>query len=294
MSGLGERLAEYTLWLSKQPLADHTRRTYRTRVAQFLHWLASYDCESGDPLTDSHARDYAVRDYKRHVKTQRKLAASTVNLTLAAVDHFYRHLGLAAAGVRREDLPSLSPRGLDEDELRRLLRALERSADARDTAMVMLALYAGLRLAELAALDVEDVAVSARKGQVVVRSGKGDVMRQVPLNAQARQVLEKWLAERAIRHPQAETAALFVSRRGRRLSTRAIDLVVRRLGQESELELSAHVLRHTCLTRLVRGGVDLVTVAELAGHQRLETTRRYTLPSEADRQAAMESLHVNY
>lgn len=168
--------------------------------------------------------------------------------------------------LRREDLPSLSPRALDEDEQRRLLRALERSADRRDTAIVMLALYAGLRLAELADLDVDDVAVSVRKGQVVVRSGKGDVMRQVPLNLQAREAVQAWLGERAVCRPEVETAALFVSRSGRRLSTRAIDLVVRRLGQEADLELSAHVLRHTCLTRLVRGGVDLVTVAELAGH----------------------------
>ncbi len=126
-------------------LAEHTRRTYRSRVAQFLDWLAHYECESGDPLADP-ARDYAVRDYKRHLKTQRKLAASTVNLTLAAIDHFYRRLGLQAAEVRREDLPSLSSRALDEDEQRHLLRALERPADARDKALVMLALYAGLRL----------------------------------------------------------------------------------------------------------------------------------------------------
>ncbi|MDP8930191.1 MAG: tyrosine-type recombinase/integrase [Actinomycetota bacterium] len=266
------------MWLSKQPLAEHTRRTYRTRVAQFLDWLSRHGCEAGDPLADPHARDYAVRDYKRHLKAQRKLAASTVNLSLAAIDHFYRHLGLEAAGVRREDLPSLSPRALDEEEQRRLLRAVERRGDVRDAAIVMLGLYAGLRLSELAALEVDDVAVSARKGEVTIRSGKGAAMRQVPLNAQSRVAVQAWLGERATRHPQVETAALLVSGRGRRLSTRAIDLVVRRLGKEAGLELSVHVLRHTCLTRLVRGGVDLVTVAELAGHQRLETTRRYTCP----------------
>ncbi|MDP8931030.1 MAG: tyrosine-type recombinase/integrase [Actinomycetota bacterium] len=261
---VGEPLAACTTWLSKQPLAEHTRRTYGTRVAQFLEWLAGYWCEAGDPMADPHARDYAVRDFKRHLKTQRKLAASTVNLTLAAIDHFYRHLGLEPAGVRREDLPSLSPRALDEDEQRRLLRAVERRGDARDAAIVVLALYAGLRLSELAALDVDDVALSARKGQAIIRSGKGDVMRHVPLNAQARAAVEAWLGERANCHSGAETAALFVSRRGQRLSTRAIDLVVRRLGAGAGLELSAHVLRHTCLTRLVRGGVDVVTVAELA------------------------------
>ncbi len=69
---------------------------------------------------------------------------------------------------------------------------------------------------------------------------------------------------------------------------------MRDLGRQAGLELSAHVLRHTCLTNLVRGGNDLVMVAEIAGHRRLETTRRYSLPSIADREAAMEALRVEY
>jgi site-specific recombinase XerD len=60
------------------------------------------------------------------------------------------------------------------------------------------------------------------------------------------------------------------------------------------LDLSAHVLRHTCLTNLVRRGNDLVLVAEIAGHKRLETTRRYSLPSVEDREKAMEGLQIEY
>ncbi len=88
--------------------------------------------------------------------------------------------------------------------------------------------------------------------------------------------------------------ALFLNPRGQRLSTRTIDLVLRRLGQAAQIRLSAHTLRHTCLTLLVRKGADLVLVAEIAGHRRLETTRRYSLPSEGDREAAMESVGVEY
>jgi len=70
--------------------------------------------------------------------------------------------------------------------------------------------------------------------------------------------------------------------------------VIRALAREADLALSAHTLRHTCLTRLVRDGADVVLVAEIAGHRRLETTRRYSLPSQADRQAAMERLKLEY
>jgi integrase/recombinase XerC len=68
---------------------------------------------------------------------------------------------------------------------------------------------------------------------------------------------------------------------------------VRIVAEKAGVALSAHVLRHTCVTNLVRGGHDLVLVAELAGHRRLETTRRYSLPSEADRHAAMDSIEID-
>jgi site-specific recombinase XerD len=106
------------------------------------------------------------------------------------------------------------------------------------------------------------------------------------------EVPSEWLTERRRVAADGEPA-LFVGRRGRRLARRSIDDVVRAVGRAAGLELSAHVLRHTCLTLLVRQGTDLV-LAELAAHRRLETTRRYSLPSEADRQAAVDRLPVDF
>ena len=124
-----------------------------------------------------------------------------------------------------------------------------------------------------------------------MRSGKEDVYREVPSNKPVREVLEVWLKARARRVAVGETA-LFVGPQGRRLSARAVDLVIRNTARRAGMALSAHVLRHTCVTNLVRGANDIVLVAELAGHQRLETTRRYSLPSAADRQAAMDALEI--
>ncbi len=76
------------------------------------------------------------------------------------------------------------------------------------------------------------------------------------------------------------------------MSSRAVDLVVRRLATEAKLELSAHILRHTFVTNLIRSGADVVLVAEIAGHRRLDTTRRYSLPSQADKDAAVEAVLV--
>jgi integrase len=132
---------------------------------------------------------------------------------------------VGSATVRREELPAAAPRALDVGEQRRLLREAER-ASSRDRALVVLLLYTALRLAEVVALDVDNVRISARKGVVIVRSGKGDAFREVPLNALVRQVLEEWLTDRVSRAREGERA-LIVGRGGRRLSKRAVDDAVR-------------------------------------------------------------------
>jgi len=286
-------LAAYRDWLEQQPLSAHTRRAYRGRAKGFLEWLAEHP-RTEDPLAAGPARDYAVRDYKRYLKIERGAKPSSVNLTLAALDHFYRFLGAGQPDVRREELPQEAPKALDPEEQRSFLRAVERCPSARDRALARLLFYTGLRLGEVAALQLDDVRISARKGLVIVRSGKGEAYREVPLMAEARVSVDEWLAERRERFPKATSVAVFLSRRGQPLAARTIDLVLRKLAADAGLELSAHTLRHTCLTNLVRRGNDLVLVAELAGHKRLETTRRYSLPTAADRAAAMEALKVEY
>jgi site-specific recombinase XerD len=264
-------------------------------VGEFGAFLGGRDGDGGDPLVDPHARDFAARDFKAHLKTVARRSPRSVNLALAAVDSFYRQLGLGSPQVARERLPTQAPRALEGEEVKRLLRAVERCDSARDRALVGLLFYTALRVGEAAALDVEDVAMTARRGRVVVRSGKGDAYREVPLNAPARTVLEPWWrARRRALAAREEERALFTNRGGGRLSARSMESVVGRVGGEAGLALTPHVLRHTCVTLLVRAGHDLVLVAELAGHRRLETTRRYSLPSAADRAAAMDTLTIEH
>jgi site-specific recombinase XerD len=285
-------LADYTVSLADQPLSTRTREAYLAAVTAFLAWLAERDSGPGDALAAPRARDLAARDYKRHMKVDRGLSPASVNQALAGMDNLFRFLGLGAAIVRREELPRSAPRALDVEQQRLLMRAAEESTP-RDRAIVALLLFTGLRLSEAAALQVADVRSSARKGLVVVRSGKGDAYREVELNALVRAMLDEWIDARKKIAGKAETR-FFVSRTGTALSSRSIDLAVRRVAARARLELSAHVLRHTFVTGLVRAGNDLVLVAELAGHRRLETTRRYSLPSKADRQKAVTDLEIEF
>jgi integrase/recombinase XerC len=104
--------ATYAAALERAPLDGGTRRAYDSRVRAFLAWLDTSGID-GAPLTDGHDRDFAVRDYKTHMKTVLHRAANTVNAHLTALDHFFTQLGLGPAIVRRDDAPKLAPRALD-------------------------------------------------------------------------------------------------------------------------------------------------------------------------------------
>jgi site-specific recombinase XerD len=291
---LDQTLTAYNAWLDRQPLATKTRIAYRLQVHQYGAYLAQRAPMADDPLRTPFVRDYAVRDYKTYLKTERQAKPTSVNLALAAIDHFHQFIGNDRLHVQRESLPAQAPRALKPEEQKAFLRAVERTDSARDQAIAQLLFYTAMRLGECAALNLDDVRVSARKGVVIIRSGKGDAYREVPLNTEVREALRLWLKERNKRFPQTADSAIFLNPKGKRLSARSIDLIIRRTGADAHLELSAHILRHTCLTNLVRRGNDLVLVAEIAGHKRLETTRRYSLPSLEDRQNAMEQLQVDF
>jgi integrase/recombinase XerC len=286
---LEQTLTAYNAWLDRRPLAAKTRVAYRFQVRQYGIYLAQHPLTSDDPL-----RTPFARDYKTYLKTERQAKPTSVNLALAAIDHFHQFIGNEQPQVQRETLPAQAPRALKPEEQKAFLRTVERVPTVRDRAIAQLLFYTAIRLGECAALNLDDVRVSARKGIVIIRSGKGDTYREVPLNTEVRETLRLWLKERNKRFPQTSDPAVFLNPKGKRLSARSIDLIIRRTGADAHLELSAHILRHTCLTNLVRHGNDLVLVAEIAGHKRLETTRRYSLPSKEDCERAMEGLHIDY
>ncbi len=297
-TALGEAFAEYVQLLERPggPLDHDTVRVYRSRVAQFLRWLADADVD-GDALGAAASRDWAVRDYRTYLMTVARRKPSTVNAHLTAVDDFYRRRGLGPALARREELPKAAPRALDHKGQLRWLRAVEHAAP-RDKALAHVGFYAGLRIGEIVALDLDDGRKSARRGHLVVRYGKGGRYREVPLHPVLAKTIDSWLGVRAKWPGADETTALFLNRRGGRLSTRGAYDVLTTLAEDAGIsvgrggDFTPHVLRHTAGTTLTRAGTDIVLVAEILGHS-VETARRYALPTEQDRQAAIERLPVD-
>ncbi len=151
--------------------------------------------------------------------------------------------------------------------------------------------YAGLRIAEIVALDQGDLRTSARKGHLVVRYGKGGHYREVPLHPVLHKALDAWLTARRDQ-PGAASPAVFLNRRGERLSTRgaynALTAIADTAGIDvgRDAQFTPHVLRHTAGTTMTRAGTDIILVSEILGHS-VETARRYALPTHEDRHAAI-------
>ncbi len=97
----GKVSARYQRWLARQPLAERTRDAYLAQVEGFVAWLAGSE-HGGAALAEGQVRDWAVRDYKRFVKTKKRWSPASVNQALAAIDNFYRSLGVGRPAVPRE------------------------------------------------------------------------------------------------------------------------------------------------------------------------------------------------
>src|SRR5450759_3350214 len=135
---LEETLTAYNAWLDRQPLAAKTRIAYRFQVRQYGAYLAQHPLTVDDPLRTPFARDYAIRDYKTYLKTERQAKPTSVNLALAAIDHFHQFIGNDRPQVQRESLPAQAPRALKSEEQKAFLRAVERTPNERDQAIAHL------------------------------------------------------------------------------------------------------------------------------------------------------------
>jgi len=260
--------------------SPRTAARYRAALEEFTAW---YRRTNGGEPDWNLLTPVEVKDYTAYLQSVRGLSPASVNLRLAAVRSLLKFLGrsLRVKGPKQVTPPvkALSPR-----EMGRLLAAAEGSA--RDTAVLNLMARAGLRVSEVTALQVADVELNGRSGWLIIRSGKGNKTRRVPLNSEARQALQAWLEER----PQAQTQAVFLSRSGRPLSERDVQRMVAEYARTAGVDASPHTLRHTFATRAVEKGVDIATLQALLGHSRLETTGRYLHPTAGRMQEAVEGL----
>ena len=289
-------LREYSAALARADLTAQARRTYLSRVRIYLAWLSAADTE-GDPLDDPSAAAWAARDYKAHLYATRRRAPATINAALAAISDLAIRRGLGeldGGSVSRLELPARrAPRALTGRDDTRWQRAAQ-AAPPRDRALAAVMRYAGTRISETVGLDLDDLPTTRRRQRLRVR-GKGRKDRSIPVHAELAASVDAWLTERRTWPGAKNSTAVFLNRAGSRLSARSADQIIARIAAAAGLDdvVTPHVLRHTFGTDLVRGGTDIVTVAELLGHASLDSTRIYTLPTDDDMKAAIDRLTID-
>jgi integrase/recombinase XerC len=279
-------LAEFVGHLQKQDKSPDTQLAYRSDLAHFTRWLIQTRDETIRELADL-ARAITptdVRDYRTYLLTVQHAAPATINrrvIVLRSFTSWARQKGWIdsdpVSGVKQVKQVELAPRWLDRKEQAALRRAAERDGDPRNLAIVLLLMNSGLRVSELTGLELDDVTLADRKGEVVVR-GKGQKVRVVPLNAEARNALRAYLDKRP-----AGGNAVFLGQTGEALQSDTVEYHLRNLGRAAGIpRCTPHVLRHTFAKNLTDTGVGIDHVAQLMGHRSLTTTARYTKPSQQD------------
>jgi integrase/recombinase XerC len=275
-------------------LSEHTLRAYQTDLELFLESLARKHGGKASDVTIAEFTPEAVSTFMGELHERGNSRASSAR-RLAALRTFARYL------LREDQLPDdptalvgaprkerRLPAHLAADEVDRLLAAPDASTvgGRRDGAILELFYASGLRLSELADLDLDDVNLG---GRIVRVRGKGGKERLVPFNHAAARALQAMIPDApaaargtasgrpADRHRRTRRP-LFLNLRGARLTTRSIDRIVRRYVREAAIArgISPHALRHTFATHLLQAGADLRAIQELLGHARLSTTQRYT------------------
>ncbi len=258
-----------------------TERAYASDLAQFSTWLSE---ERGldDPAPDRVRIDH-LRGFVSSIFDD--CAPSTVARKVSAIRAFWkwmhrkRHIDSNVAAILKTPKVSVPLKNyFSVDEVFRLLdgAAPDDALGLRDMAIWELGYGCGLRISELAGLDLADVDLDEGWVRTI---GKGDKERVVPIGEKGKVALRRWLTSRhELATPDTPDGAMFLNYRGGRLTTRSM----RRLFKQHliraglDTSITPHGLRHSFATHLLDSGADLRGIQELLGHSSLSTTQRYT------------------
>jgi integrase/recombinase XerD len=277
--------------------SNNTIAAYRNDLAQFQKFAS---CDGSKPWTA--IRGESVMGFVQDMR-EREYKDATVARKVAAVKSFFGFL--AAEGLVDNDpteqlkSPQVGkslPRALSMQEVDELLEqpARRNTPEARrDKAMLELLYATGLRVTELVSLDVSDIALESVP--VTVRCmGKGERERVLPLHQRPVDELRQYIFHvrpRLVRNRREP--ALFVNRRGERLTRQGFWLILKNYAREAHLDksITPHTLRHTYATHMLSGGMPLRNVQDALGHASISTTQIYTHLTDDQKRLEYDKAH---
>jgi len=261
---------------SERRLSAHTSAAYAHDLSEFVNWCDKQGLQDWLQLDSQHLRSFAAAEHRRGIgprSIQRRLSSLRTFFNYLIREAQLKHN--PALDVRAPKAPKRLPVTLDADQMARLLEfRADAELDKRDKAIMELFYSSGLRLAELVGLGVNDIDLNDRVVRVL---GKGSKTRVVPIGKFALIALTEWLQERsALALPDAD--AVFITRQGRRLTPRAIQLRIASWARKQGLgqHVHPHMFRHSFASHLLESSQDLRGVQELLGHANISTTQVYT------------------
>ncbi len=295
MSELARQIERYLEELERGGASPHTVAAYAADLRQFLEFLSPPEMEPPAPgaIDVLMIREWLAALYRM------KLEAVSIRRKLAAVRGLFRFLlreGIVPVNVgrlvRTPKAPKKLPEVMTPEQVNTLIDGvgadkLERPFPARDRAIFELLYGCGVRVSELAGLNLEDVDRAERWLRV---RGKGRKERQVPLPGQAAGALERYLSQRPV---VRDERAVFLNHRGQRLTARGIRGIVKLYATliSGDPSIHPHSFRHAYATHLLADGADLRSIQELLGHARLSTTQKYTQVSLTGLMAVYDKAH---
>jgi len=295
MSELAPQIERYLDSLKREGASPHTVLAYQSDLEQFLHYLSPPEMTPPEvgAIDLLLLREWLAALYNQGlnaVSIRRKLAA------LRGLFRFMQREGVVEVNVARlvrtPKAPIKLPEVMTAEQANNLIDGvagndLHRPHPARDRAIFELLYGCGVRVSELAGLNLDDL--DRAEGWIRVR-GKGRKERQVPLPGKAAEALERYLEERPV---VRDEAAVFLNHRRARLTARGILGIVKlyaiAINQDSSTH--PHSFRHAYATHLLSDGADLRSIQELLGHARLSTTQKYTQVSLVDLMAVYDKSH---
>lgn len=259
-------------------LSPHTLKNYRRDLNSLQQWCDGRNIEGPQALLEADIRSWIGSLHRKG------LSGSSIQRALSATRSYFDYLGRfhgaernPAIGIQAPRSARRLPRTLDVDQIEQFMSSEDQDPVAlRDLAMAELFYSSGLRLAELVAINLQDIDLSS--GLITV-TGKGNKTRSVPVGSVAAQAIQRWLSVRP--HSAANedaAAALFTSSRGQRISVRNVQARLKLRGRRSGMpqDVHPHMLRHSFASHILESSGDLRAVQELLGHANISTTQIYT------------------